>query len=159
MNYYQQARRKISLTLEEIMDERWKGDDGSFRKSAFIDGLIANSELSHDDKVTFVLDSLLAGYETTSVLLSMLVYFVGQSPQCLEQLKVRTIRQGSYGACILRWTISLLIKLLCWKIYLLVRLDLRFRSGTIRGQLDPWPLGLNGNAMAYFFTMTLPCLL
>ncbi|CAD6250527.1 unnamed protein product [Miscanthus lutarioriparius] len=83
-----EARRKISLTLEEIMDERWKGDDGSFRKSAFIDGLIANSELSHDDKVTFVLDSLLAGYETTSVLLSMLVYFVGQSPQCLEQLKV-----------------------------------------------------------------------
>jgi len=87
---YEQARRKISLTLEEIMDERWKGDDGSFRKSAFIDVLIANSELSHDDKVTFVLDSLLAGYETTSVLLSMLVYFVGQSPQCLEQLKVRT---------------------------------------------------------------------
>nr|XP_034593812.1 cytochrome P450 724B1-like [Setaria viridis] len=45
------------------------------------------SDLSHDDKVTFVLDSLLAGYETTSVLLSMLVYFVGHSPKCLEQLK------------------------------------------------------------------------
>ena len=30
------------------------------------------------------------------------------------------------------------------------RLDLRFRSGTTRGQLGPWPFGLNGNAMACF---------
>jgi cytochrome P450 family 724 subfamily B polypeptide 1 len=85
---YEQARRKISLTLEEIMDERWKEDGSSRKSSAFLDVLIANSELSHDDKVTFLLDSLLAGYETTSVLLSMLVYFIGQSPQCLQQLKV-----------------------------------------------------------------------
>ncbi|KAG0533624.1 hypothetical protein BDA96_04G208600 [Sorghum bicolor] len=83
-----EARRKISLTLEEIMDERWKEDGSSRKSSAFLDVLIANSELSHDDKVTFLLDSLLAGYETTSVLLSMLVYFIGQSPQCLQQLKV-----------------------------------------------------------------------
>lgn len=94
----EQARRKISLILEEIMEARWKDDDESFRKSAFLDVLIANSELSHDDKVTFVLDSLLAGYETTSALLSMLVYFVGQSPQCLEQLKVRTY--GKHIGCV-----------------------------------------------------------
>nr|CAB3447064.1 unnamed protein product [Digitaria exilis] len=81
------ARRKISVTLEGIMDERWKGD-GSIKKSAFLDVLLENKDLSHDDKVTFVLDSLLAGYETTSVLLSMLVYFVGQSLKCLDQLKL-----------------------------------------------------------------------
>lgn len=63
-------------------------EDSSFKKAAFLDVLLASSDLSHDDKVTFVLDSLLAGYETTSVLLSMLVYFVGHSPKCLEQLKV-----------------------------------------------------------------------
>ncbi|CAN6244897.1 unnamed protein product [Urochloa humidicola] len=81
------ARRKISVTLEGIMEERRKGE-GSFRKAAFLDVLLQNdSDLSHDDKVTFVLDSLLAGYETTSVLLSMLVYFVGKSPECQEQLK------------------------------------------------------------------------
>lgn len=71
------------------MEERRKGDDGSLKKAAFLDVLLASSDLSHDDKVTFVLDSLLAGYETTSVLLSMLMYFVGRSPKCLEQLKVR----------------------------------------------------------------------
>lgn len=83
-----QARRKISVTLEGIMEGRAKGGDGSFKKPAFLDVLLANSDLSHDDKVTFVLDSLLAGYETTSVLLSLLVYFVGRSPKCLQQLKV-----------------------------------------------------------------------
>ncbi|CAL4887027.1 unnamed protein product [Urochloa decumbens] len=81
-----EARRKISVTLEGIMEERRKGD-GSFKKAAFLDVLLQNSDLSHDDKVTFVLDTLLAGYETTSVLLSLLVYFLGQSPKCQEQLK------------------------------------------------------------------------
>ncbi|KAL6899677.1 hypothetical protein ACP4OV_006335 [Aristida adscensionis] len=79
------ARRKISVTLESIMVERRNG--GSCKKAAFLDVLLSNTELSHDDKVTFVLDSLLAGYETTSVLMSLLVYFVGRSPKCLEQLK------------------------------------------------------------------------
>jgi hypothetical protein len=38
---------------------------------------------------------------------------------------------------------------------LLDRLDLRFRSGATRGQLDPWPLGLKGNAMFCFYNDTL----
>ncbi|XP_062217739.1 cytochrome P450 724B1-like [Phragmites australis] len=80
-----EARRNISLTLEAIMEERRNG--GTFKKVAFLDVLLSNNELSHDDKVTFVLDSLLAGYETTSILVSMAVYFLGQSPKCLEQLK------------------------------------------------------------------------
>jgi len=38
--------------------------------------------------------------------------------------------------------------------FVLARLDLRFRSETTRGQLGPWPLGLNGNAMACFYNDT-----
>ncbi|KAG2540020.1 hypothetical protein PVAP13_9NG517700 [Panicum virgatum] len=38
-------------------------------------------------KVAFLLDSLLAGHETTSVLLSILVYFIGKSPSIIDQLK------------------------------------------------------------------------
>ena len=37
---------------------------------------------------------------------------------------------------------------------MLARLDLRFRSGTTRGHLGPWPLGLNGNAMTCFYNDT-----
>ena len=40
---------------------------------------------------------------------------------------------------------------------LLAQLDLRFRYGTTRGQLDPWPLGLNGKMQWPNFTMTPPC--
>ena len=39
-------------------------------------------------KVSFVLDSLLGGYETTSLLMVMAVYFLGHCPSALEQLKV-----------------------------------------------------------------------
>jgi cytochrome P450 family 724 subfamily B1 len=69
------------------MEERRKG--GSPKKVAFVDVLLSNNELSQDDKVTFVLDLLLAGYETTYVLISMLVYFLAKSPKYLEQLKVQ----------------------------------------------------------------------
>lgn len=62
---------------------------GSVRKAAFLDVLLSNNELSHDDKVAFLLDCLLAGYETTSVLVSMAVYFLGQFPKCLKQLRVQ----------------------------------------------------------------------
>lgn len=65
-----------------------RNNGDSFKKAAFLDVLLSNNDLSHDDKVTFVLDSLLAGYETTSVLVSMAVYFLAKSPKCLEQLKV-----------------------------------------------------------------------
>ena len=40
--------------------------------------------------------------------------------------------------------------------FVLARLDLRFRSETTRGQLGPWPLGLNANEWLVF-TLTLPC--
>ncbi|KAK3158320.1 hypothetical protein QOZ80_2AG0135580 [Eleusine coracana subsp. coracana] len=80
------ARRNISITLEGLMEERRKG--GSLnKKAAFLDVLLSNDELSQDDKVTFVLDSLLAGYETTSTLVSMVVYFLAKSPKCIKQLK------------------------------------------------------------------------
>jgi cytochrome P450 family 724 subfamily B1 len=69
------------------MEERRKGD--SPKKAAFVDVLLSNNEMSQDDKVTFVLDTLLAGYETTYLLTSMLVYFLAKSPKYVEQLKVQ----------------------------------------------------------------------
>jgi cytochrome P450 family 724 subfamily B1 len=69
------------------MEKRRKGV--SPKKAAFVDVLLSNNELSQDDKVTFVLDLLLAGYETTYILISMLVYFLAKSPKYLNQLKVQ----------------------------------------------------------------------
>lgn len=53
--------------------------------------LLSSNELSDEEKVSFVLDSLLGGYETTSLLISMVVYFLGQSAQDLDLVKVLII--------------------------------------------------------------------
>ncbi|XP_066324224.1 cytochrome P450 724B1-like [Miscanthus floridulus] len=89
------ARSRISLTLEGIIERR-KGGSYNKQLAAFLYVLLSSNELSHDDKVSFVLDTLLAGYETTSVLLSLAVYFLGKSTHCLEELKRQheSIRSG-----------------------------------------------------------------
>ncbi|RLM74288.1 hypothetical protein C2845_PM15G14250 [Panicum miliaceum] len=63
---------------------------GSCNKGDFLDVLLSSNELSDEEKVSFVLDSLLGlgGYETTSLLISMVVYFLGKSAQDLDLVKV-----------------------------------------------------------------------
>ncbi|KAF0890486.1 hypothetical protein E2562_002845 [Oryza meyeriana var. granulata] len=80
-----QARERISSTVKGIIEERRNA--GSSNKGDFLDVLLSSNELSDEEKVSFVLDSLLGGYETTSLLISMVVYFLGQSVQDLELVK------------------------------------------------------------------------
>ncbi|XP_008810176.1 cytochrome P450 724B1 [Phoenix dactylifera] len=81
-----QARARISFTVKAIVEERRKNGGDSNNKGDFLDVLLSITNLSEDEKVSFVLDSLLGGYETTCLLMSMVVYFLGQSPLALEQL-------------------------------------------------------------------------
>lgn len=80
-----QARERISSTVKGIIEERRSA--GSFKKGDFLDVLLSSNELSDEEKVSFVLDSLLGGYETTSLLISMVVYFLGQSAEDLDLVK------------------------------------------------------------------------
>ncbi|XP_062224808.1 cytochrome P450 724B1-like [Phragmites australis] len=80
-----QARERISNTVKGIIEERRSA--GSCKKGDFLDVLLASNELSDEEKVSFVLDSLLGGYETTSLLISMVVYFLGQSAKDLDLVK------------------------------------------------------------------------
>ncbi|THU66380.1 hypothetical protein C4D60_Mb05t13540 [Musa balbisiana] len=82
-----QARARISLTVKAIIEERRKNGGDSSQKGDFLDELLSVGNLSEEEKVSFLLDSLLGGYETTSLLMSMAVYFLGQCPSALEQLK------------------------------------------------------------------------
>ncbi|KAG5232118.1 cytochrome P450 [Salix suchowensis] len=61
--------------------------------------------LSEDEKVSFVLDSLLGGYETTSLLMAMVVHLLGQSPTASEQLKLEheQIRSSKEREEFLNW--------------------------------------------------------
>ncbi|TVU15647.1 hypothetical protein EJB05_39179 [Eragrostis curvula] len=80
-----QARERISSTVNVIIEERRSA--GSCNKGDFLDVLLSTNELSDEEKVSFVLDSLLGGYETTSLLISMVVYFLGQSAEDLDLVK------------------------------------------------------------------------
>lgn len=76
--------------MKAIIEERRRNEaDNSFRKrSDFLETLLGVDSLSDDEKVGFVLDSLLGGYETTSLLLTMVVSFLSHSPSALQRLKV-----------------------------------------------------------------------
>ncbi|VAH48667.1 unnamed protein product [Triticum turgidum subsp. durum] len=80
-----QARERISSTVKGIIEERRKAD--CCKKDDFLNVLLSTDELSDEEKVSFVLDSLLGGYETTSLMISMVVYFLGQSAQDLDLVK------------------------------------------------------------------------
>ena len=84
-----QARRRICCTVKAIIEERRRDASGkSSERSDFLEILLRVDSLSQDEKVSFVLDSLLGGYETTSVLMAMVVHFLAQSPTALAHLKV-----------------------------------------------------------------------
>ncbi|CAI9089003.1 OLC1v1023488C1 [Oldenlandia corymbosa var. corymbosa] len=102
-----QARSRISSTVRAIIEERRRAsaaaakyvdDDipknsssiSSKQRSDFLEILLCVDTLSEDEKVSFVLDSLLGGYETTFLLMAMVVYFLGlgDSNPILEQLKI-----------------------------------------------------------------------
>ncbi|MCE3215395.1 hypothetical protein HAX54_002263 [Datura stramonium] len=90
-----QARSRISSTIKAIIEERRRHGGGDSKKNDFLEILLCVDTLSEDEKVSFVLDSLLGGYETTSLLMAMVVFFVGQSQNVLHQLKEEHDNIGS----------------------------------------------------------------
>lgn len=95
-----QARRRIASTVKAIIEERRKNSSASStqdntRSFDFLEILLCVDALSEDEKVSFVLDSLLGGYETTSLLMAMVVHFLDQSTTALEHLKVAHYLQFS----------------------------------------------------------------
>ncbi|KAL6999820.1 hypothetical protein U1Q18_000976 [Sarracenia purpurea var. burkii] len=105
-----QARSRISSTVKAIIQERRRvgaGGGGVLcnKRNDFLEILLCVDSLSEDEKVSFVLDSLLGGYETTSVLMGMVVHFLAQSPTALGQLKIehQKIRSSKMKEELLNW--------------------------------------------------------
>ncbi|XP_015163569.1 cytochrome P450 724B1-like [Solanum tuberosum] len=89
------ARRRIASTLKQILKE----------KDSFNEIMLLKGKLSDVEKVSIVLDLLFAGFETTSGLLSLLVYFLAKSSQALQNLKDehRTLRRKKKKGEPLNW--------------------------------------------------------
>ncbi|KAJ6674518.1 CYTOCHROME P450 724B1 [Salix viminalis] len=84
-----QARSRISSRVKAIIEERRSRNGRRCGvRNDFLEILLSVDTLSEDEKVSFVLDSLLGGYETTSLLMAMVVHLLGQSPTASEQLKL-----------------------------------------------------------------------
>ncbi|GLT94260.1 hypothetical protein SLE2022_120120 [Rubroshorea leprosula] len=95
-----QARSRISSTVKAIIEERRRNNvgDSPRKRSDFLEILLSVDALSEDENVSFVLDSLLGGYETTSLLMATVVHFLSHTPPALDQLKqehqkVRSMKQ------------------------------------------------------------------
>ncbi|KAJ4841397.1 hypothetical protein Tsubulata_033432 [Turnera subulata] len=80
------ARERLSSTVREIIRQRGK-EDMRLSKGDFLDVILSNNKLSHDEIVSIVLDILFGGYETTSTLIPLIVYFLAQEPTVLQTFK------------------------------------------------------------------------
>lgn len=58
--------------------------------------ILSKQNLSDEEMVSIVMDLLFGGYETTSKLLSLIVYFLEGAPNALESLKVLSSFEQQY---------------------------------------------------------------
>ncbi|XP_052111798.1 cytochrome P450 90A1 isoform X11 [Arachis duranensis] len=93
------ARTKVAEALTLVVRERRKGSesDGN-RKKDMLGALLASGEQFSDEEIVdFMLALLVAGYETTSTIMTLAVKFLTETPLALAQLKVvnETLRMAN----------------------------------------------------------------
>nr|QNS29930.1 cytochrome P450 [Nothapodytes nimmoniana] len=86
-----QARREVVEALNLVIAERRRKGQSEERKNdmlaALLDGDGGAGGFSDEEIVDFLLSMLVAGYETTSTIMSLAVKFLTETPQALAQLK------------------------------------------------------------------------
>lgn len=82
-----QAKQRILSSVQNILEERSR--QGSHYKPSgdFLDILMASNSVKIHEKLSLVLDMLLAGHETTYLLLSIIIHRLDDSQLALQQLK------------------------------------------------------------------------
>ncbi|KAF9666325.1 hypothetical protein SADUNF_Sadunf16G0217900 [Salix dunnii] len=81
------ARTRLASTMKGIINEREKEKVGLIRGD-FLDVILSKREILTDGQIVSVaLDILLGGYETTSTLIALIVYFLGHVPKAFQTLK------------------------------------------------------------------------
>lgn len=90
-----QARRKVAEALGLVVRERRKEREGGERKNDMLEALFdgdggveAGGGFSDEEIVDFMLALLVAGYETTSTIMTLAVKFLTETPHALSKLKV-----------------------------------------------------------------------
>ncbi|TYJ31154.1 hypothetical protein E1A91_A06G178900v1 [Gossypium mustelinum] len=104
------ARREVAEALSKIVKERREEYEKGERKNDMLGALLGgeweDDQLSNEQTVDFMVALLVAGYETTSTIMTLAVKFLTQTPLALAQLKeehdgIRLKKSGSEG---LQWS-------------------------------------------------------
>jgi len=83
------ARTKVAEALSLIVRQRRKGSEAGERKNDMLEALLAGDDGFSDEQIVdFLLALLVAGYETTSTIMTLAVKFLTETPLALAQLKV-----------------------------------------------------------------------
>ncbi|KAB1217744.1 Cytochrome P450 90A1 [Morella rubra] len=82
------ARTKVAEELSFIVRQRRKESDAGERKNDMLEALLAGDDGFSDEQIVdFLLALLVAGYETTSTIMTLAVKFLTETPLALAQLK------------------------------------------------------------------------
>lgn len=83
------ARTKVAEALSLIVRQRRKESEAGERKKDMLGALLAGDDGFSDEQIVdFLLALLVAGYETTSTIMTLAVKFLTETPLALAQLKV-----------------------------------------------------------------------
>lgn len=77
--------------MRNIWQRREKGKEKVKGRMDFLDVLIDGNRIPEEEVLSLVLDLLLGGYETTSMLIAIIVRFLSVNPKILSDLKVSLI--------------------------------------------------------------------
>ncbi|KAK7293506.1 hypothetical protein RJT34_16373 [Clitoria ternatea] len=96
------ARKKLSSIIQDIILEKRKGEPVG---GDLLNVILSKPNLSDEEIVSIVLDILFGGYETTTKVLSLIVYFLGGASNALERLKEehQEIRERKDEGELLNW--------------------------------------------------------
>ncbi|TKY47533.1 Cytochrome P450 90A1 [Spatholobus suberectus] len=102
------ARTKVAEALTLVVRQRRKEyDEGKEKKNDMLGALLASGDHFSDEQIVdFLLALLVAGYETTSTIMTLAVKFLTETPLALAQLKEEhdQIRARSDQEAALEWT-------------------------------------------------------
>lgn len=102
------ARTKVAEALTLVVRQRRKENEiGKEKKNDMLGALLASGEhFSDEEIVDFMLALLVAGYETTSTIMTLAIKFLTETPLALAQLKEEheQIRARSEPEAALEWT-------------------------------------------------------
>ncbi|CAJ2669678.1 unnamed protein product [Trifolium pratense] len=81
------ARIRLSSIIKDIIIERRSKVDNVVEGRDLLNLILSKQNLCDEERIGIVLDLLFGGYETTSKLLSLIVYFLDGAPNALQTLK------------------------------------------------------------------------